>query len=322
MAAALAVWVAVPRDRPAPPAQAAAEAERTTPAVVSPGNETVKRAAPSAAPMPPAAIPDRQDGTASSEPPPSRQQGRVAVDPLAPDKSRNAQRFDAGSAAGRERTERSAAAGTDQAIDPDSRSQRPSPRIGPIGPAETAEAAAKMEASASSVRGGRQPADQQSATLPAAPPAVAAPDAGAGGAGVTIAGARPTPPPQLFDRAGADATRLPLEVESPDARHRWRVNPAGQVEHSSSAGATWQSASLPASDVLTAGMSPGGSVCWLVGRNGGAWLTIDGVRFERRPLPEPVDLISVRATDASHAIAAAVDGRRFVTADGGVTWGH
>jgi photosystem II stability/assembly factor-like uncharacterized protein len=114
--------------------------------------------------------------------------------------------------------------------------------------------------------------------------------------------------------------QISFAVSSPDAVHRWRVDANGQVQHSASGGKTWQPAALAAAGTLTAGSSPAGAVCWLVGSNGVVWVTSDGLGFEPRSLSEPADLIAVRASDARRATVVARDGRSFVTADGGVNW--
>jgi photosystem II stability/assembly factor-like uncharacterized protein len=72
--------------------------------------------------------------------------------------------------------------------------------------------------------------------------------------------------------------------------------------------------------VLTTGSSPSRDICWIVGRAGVVLLTTDGATWQRRPIPETVDLTVVRAVDARSATVTTADGRQFVTADGGVTW--
>ncbi|MEP6919243.1 MAG: glycosyl hydrolase, partial [Acidobacteriota bacterium] len=57
-----------------------------------------------------------------------------------------------------------------------------------------------------------------------------------------------------------------------------------------------------------------------VGRAGTVLLSSDGASWRIRPFPAGVDLVSVRATDANIATVTATDGRRFSTADGGLTW--
>jgi photosystem II stability/assembly factor-like uncharacterized protein len=61
-------------------------------------------------------------------------------------------------------------------------------------------------------------------------------------------------------------------------------------------------------------------VCWLAGRGGVVLVSIDGRSWQRRPVPEPTDLIAVRATDDKTVTVTAADGRTFTTKDGGLTW--
>jgi hypothetical protein len=50
------------------------------------------------------------------------------------------------------------------------------------------------------------------------------------------------------------------------------------------------------------------------------YLTTDGVRFERLPFPETVDLVSVVALDERTANVSTADGRSWRTLDQGRTW--
>lgn len=70
------------------------------------------------------------------------------------------------------------------------------------------------------------------------------------------------------------------EVVSPDPLVRWRIVPPGRLERSTDGGKTWGPVTLP----------------------------------------QPVDLIAVRAPTATSAIATAADGRQFRTDDQGKTW--
>jgi hypothetical protein len=72
----------------------------------------------------------------------------------------------------------------------------------------------------------------------------------------------------------------PSEVASPDPLVRWRIVPPGRLERSMNGGKTWDPA----------------------------------------PLPEAVELVSVRAPAAATAIVTAADGRQFRTDDQGKTW--
>jgi len=75
-----------------------------------------------------------------------------------------------------------------------------------------------------------------------------------------------------------------------------------------------------APELVTARATPSANVIWRVGRAGLVQLATDGRTFTRLPFPEAVDLTAVTATDESHAVVTAADGRTFQTADGGRTW--
>ena len=143
----------------------------------------------------------------------------------------------------------------------------------------------------------------------------------------------PAPPPAAVRGAGranamaavresvtTAATSPPVEILSPDRSSRWRPGVGGAVEYSSDGGATWQPLATGVSADLTAGASPSASVCWLVGRAGTVLLSTDGRRWQRVTFQEAVDLTAVSATDARTATVTTADGRRFTTADGGLTW--
>ena len=49
-------------------------------------------------------------------------------------------------------------------------------------------------------------------------------------------------------------------------------------------------------------------------------LAADGVTFTEVPLPEPLDLTAITATDARVATVTTADGRTFRTDDSGRTW--
>jgi hypothetical protein len=102
---------------------------------------------------------------------------------------------------------------------------------------------------------------------------------------------------------------------------RWRVLASGEVDRSTTRGLTWEPVTIdPPRVTITAGAAPTALVCWLVGRAGIVLLTTDGLHFTRVTIPETTDLASVRATNARLATITTVDGRTFVTTDGGQTW--
>jgi hypothetical protein len=101
---------------------------------------------------------------------------------------------------------------------------------------------------------------------------------------------------------------------------RWRILPSGGVESSRDGGATWIRASVNALLILTGGSSPSPSVCWLIGRNGTVLLTTDGFQFTRVSFPLTVDLVSIRAEDATRASVTTATGAVLTTTDAGATW--
>lgn len=102
---------------------------------------------------------------------------------------------------------------------------------------------------------------------------------------------------------------------------RWRVLVSGQVQRSTTGGATWDAVVLdPPAVSITGGAAPSPPVCWLVGRGGVVLLTLDGVTFTRVTFPETTNLRAVSAIDARQATVTTADGRVFATIDGGATW--
>ena len=146
--------------------------------------------------------------------------------------------------------------------------------------------------------------------------------------------AAPVPTPQVAAAAGATnaaevrANRLMaraaaapmVQIVSPNPSNRWRLIAGGAVQHSTDGGSTWETQPAGADVTLTAGASPAPLVCWLIGPRGRVLLSRDGATWKTVSIAEPIDLVSIRATDDKSATVRAVDGRTFATADGGATW--
>ena len=163
------------------------------------------------------------------------------------------------------------------------------------------------------------------------PPQIAARELAPGTTRDTSSAAAPTPPAAARSTAdvaasGARAEALakmavaPTQIVSPNPNIRWRPLTGGNVERSSDGGTTWQTQATGALTTLTAGVAPSATICWLVGRGGTVVLSVDGVTWQRVPIPETIDLASISASDAAIATVTAVDGRAFTTLDGGKTW--
>jgi hypothetical protein len=134
-------------------------------------------------------------------------------------------------------------------------------------------------------------------------------------------GALPPAPPPPVAKESASMTflrALPIEIVSPDPSKRWRVT-RSVIERSTDSGLSWEAQRLEIAEHLTAGVAPSTSVVWVVGQHGAVLLTTDGQTWRRLPFPVKVDLVSVQATDATHATVTTFDGRTFSTADA-ATW--
>jgi len=164
-------------------------------------------------------------------------------------------------------------------------------------------------------------------TLPAPPPAPAPP------APAVSERARAVPPAAadtasaFRDEARADNQALAkmrqavgsTVIASPARDSQWRIV-NGAVEYSDDGGTTWRAQTLGVNLPVRAGSAPAARVCWLAGAQGLVLLTTEGSRWRRIDFPDPVDLVAIEATDASHATVTTAAGRRFGTSDGGQTW--
>jgi len=109
-------------------------------------------------------------------------------------------------------------------------------------------------------------------------------------------------------------------IQTPDASVQYRIQGAGVVERSKDGGATWQGQRVKSNAEILAGAAPSENVCWLVGRGGVILMTSDGKHWKKIPSPVVVDFVGVTAADASFATVTAVDGQKFTTQNGGMTW--
>jgi Putative zinc-finger len=145
----------------------------------------------------------------------------------------------------------------------------------------------------------------------------------------------PQPPAERRDAAARSVIGAPqsllksatavnaVAIQSPDPAISWRFvqrETSTDVEHTADGGASWQRQQTPGG-LVTAGGSPGASICWLVGRSGLVMLTRDGgATWSRTTPPDVVDLVGIAPIDGLSATVTAADGRLFRTADGGQTW--
>jgi photosystem II stability/assembly factor-like uncharacterized protein len=111
-----------------------------------------------------------------------------------------------------------------------------------------------------------------------------------------------------------------IEVSAPGGAIQWRVGAAGAIWRSADEGRTWYPQRSGVKTALLAAVAPSITTCWAVGAGGVVLLTDDGERWERRPFPDPSDLVAVEARSAHDATVTTRDGRRFATSDRGATW--
>lgn len=123
-------------------------------------------------------------------------------------------------------------------------------------------------------------------------------------------------------RGGGGRGVAALSILRPDPVMRWRlVRASTKLERSTDDGATWVTVDLGGDPVaITGGGAPSPLTCWLVGRAGVVFRSIDAITFTRVAFPEPLDLVAITASDPLHATVTAAGGRRFTTDDGGTTW--
>lgn len=153
------------------------------------------------------------------------------------------------------------------------------------------------------------------APVPAPPPP--APPAAASAPSAAADAANGPSPARQETAAFARAAAAPV-AQAPGSTVRWRLAGTG-IERSDTPNAAWTTA-YTAPSPLTSIVSPSATVVWAVGPGGLMVRAVDGRTFVRVVFPEPVDLVSVTATDASIATVTTADGRTFVTADAGATW--
>ena len=179
----------------------------------------------------------------------------------------------------------------------------------------------------------------------AAPPAVAAPAAGApvqpmgefrkpetaenslaksssiAAQDATVESARVMPAP-----AGAGAAKLMAtepsanQIGSPDGSVMWRFGAAGEIMRSGNSRPWLPMRTGATADVLAAS-APSNDVAWFVGKSGTIVRTRDGGATWQivRP-PQSTDFTSIVASDSSNATVLTSSGASFVTRDGGITW--
>jgi photosystem II stability/assembly factor-like uncharacterized protein len=117
-------------------------------------------------------------------------------------------------------------------------------------------------------------------------------------------------------------------LKAPSGSILWRAGVGGIIERSTDSGKAWISQMSPTKEDWLAGSAVSDTVCWVAGRRGAIARTMDGEHWEGIAPPaqttgtdaKPPDWTGITARDAQSATITASDGRKFITADGGMTW--
>ena len=291
-ATAIAIWVAIPSDRPR---EAASLANRET------AQLRFEPAEP-AAPSPPSAAAEGQVAAPAQAP--------ARVTGSSPGRARKTLPSNRGAREADRQTDRLAEnkAAADTAL----RSEAAAPTAKAKEEAFRADAAAAAPAAPVGAAAAAPPA--ASKPTPQPPPAVA--DERRAAQARETPTMAPAPPAPLAIARNA----VSVEITSPDPNRRWRIVGGTRIDYSTNAGAAWQPAAAPAMASLVGGHAPSATVAWVVGSAGTILVTTDGTRFEPVAFPEPVDLVAVVAVNEKQATVTSADGRRFHTDDRGTTW--
>ena len=147
---------------------------------------------------------------------------------------------------------------------------------------------------------------------------------------------RPQTPPESQSSIRSDQTfalSRPIQnysslLKAPSGSILWRAGKGGVIERSTDAGKTWASQASPSQQDWLAGAAVSDTTGWVAGRRGAIARTIDGEHWESISPPAQAaekdaqlpDWTGITARDAQSATITANDGRKFATADGGMTW--
>jgi hypothetical protein len=132
--------------------------------------------------------------------------------------------------------------------------------------------------------------------------------------------------PRVFAAFRSLQTEAAL-LKAPSGTILWRAGKGGGIERSTDAGKTWVLQTSPSQEDWLAGAAISDTIAWVAGRHGALARTVDGVRWERVSPPAQAavnatlpDWTGITARDGLNATITANDGRKFNTADGGMTW--
>ena len=158
------------------------------------------------------------------------------------------------------------------------------------------------------------------AAAPQPPPSAAAsPATGADAREGTLAKAAPAP--LAGNAAVGGRMRKVTRQESAAVAPVLVRTTGGRIERSTDSGLSWTTEHTGLSDQIQVALCPTTTACWLGADNGAVYVRNGEGQWVRRAVPPPAAPVqTIAAVDNQHATVALSDGRRYSTADGGVTW--
>ncbi len=130
--------------------------------------------------------------------------------------------------------------------------------------------------------------------------------------------------PEAVTSVGAASGRMRRAVSQESAATAGAVRVrtvSGRIDRSTDGGQSWTSEHAGLSDQIRVTLCPTATACWLGADNGAVLVrTADG-QWVRRVVPPPAAAVRrIVALDNQHATVELSDGRRYMTANGGITW--
>ena len=161
---------------------------------------------------------------------------------------------------------------------------------------------------------------QDYAAAPQPPPSAAASPATASDAPVdALAKAAPAPPAGSA-AVGGRMRKMALQESVAVAPVLVRTT-GGRIERSTDSGLSWTTEHTGLSDHIQVTLCPTRTACWLGADTGAVYVRNGQGQWMRRAVPPPAAPVqAIAAIDDQHATVELSDGRRYITADGGVTW--
>jgi Putative zinc-finger len=189
-------------------------------------------------------------------------------------------------------------------------------------PAREAEAGAPMQLADRNIAD-EKTKEAQTQDLAAAAPAAATAASPASPADTREGAlAKVAPAPMAGGGSVAGRMRKTARQESASASGTVLVRTAfGRIDRSIDGGQSWTNELGALTDRILVSLCPTATACWLGADNGAVFVRGTDGQWVRRVVPAPASAVQqIVALDNQHATVELSDGRRYLTANGGLTW--